>query len=94
MALGIDESHEMFISKHCKMSVTKPTHDYISRIAKFVTYRMTALQHMKEQVFKLKQKSEDSVFSSKSSDKKIEQNIKAQLCQVLYSVPLTVHGDW
>lgn len=37
-SVGIDESHEMLINKQCKMSITKPTPDYISRIAKYVTY--------------------------------------------------------
>lgn len=61
--------------------------NYISQIAKYVTYRMTAPQHMKEQVFKSKQKSEDnkSVFSSKSNDNKFEQNIKVQMSATMSS---------
>ena len=86
-SVGIDESHEMLINKHCKMAITKPTPDYISRIAKYVTYRMTALQHMKGPVFKSKQTLEEikSVFSSKPSDNKLEQNIKAQMSAILSS---------
>ena len=37
-SVGLDEAHEMLINKHCKMSITKPTPDYINRIAKYITY--------------------------------------------------------
>ena len=37
-SVGLDEAHEMLINKHRKMSITKPTPDYINRIAKYIIY--------------------------------------------------------
>lgn len=79
---GIDEAHEMMINKQCKMAITKPSPDYINRIAKYVTYRTKVLERVKQQLFPFsKQKPEElqSIFSTKEFDKKSEKNLNAQL---------------
>jgi len=81
-SVGIDEAHEMLINKQCKMSITKPSPDYINRIASYLTYRTKTLQQVKQQVFpetKKKSNEPQSVFSSKDCDKKSKWNVNAQL---------------
>ena len=81
-SVGIDEAHEMLINKQCKMSITKPSPDYINRIASYLTYRTKTFQQVKQQVFpetKKKSSEPQSVFSSKDCDKKSKQNVNAQL---------------
>ncbi len=50
-SVGIDEAHEMLINKQCKMSIVKPSEDYINRVAKFLTYRTNALESTTNQLF-------------------------------------------
>ena len=57
-SVGVDEAHEMLINKQCKMSITKPSPDYINRIASYLTYRTKALQQVKQQVFPETKKSQ------------------------------------
>ena len=81
-SVGVDEAHEMLINKQCKMSITKPSPDYINRIASYLTYRTKTLQQVKQQVFpetKKKSNEPQSVFSSKDCDKKSKRNVNAQL---------------
>ena len=56
MAVSIDKSHEMLINKHCKMSITKATLDYISRIVKKCYLSNDSSTAHEEQVFKSKKK--------------------------------------
>ena len=37
----------MLINKECKGSLMKPSHDYINRIAHYISYRSKALMHLK-----------------------------------------------
>lgn len=81
-SVGVDEAHEMLINKQCKMSITKPSPDYINRIASYLTYRTKTFQQVKQQVFpetKKKSSEPQSVFSSKDCDKKSKRNVNAQL---------------
>ena len=39
-SVAIDEAHEMLINKQVKMSVVKPSEDFISRIATYITLSM------------------------------------------------------
>ena len=67
------------------MSITKPSPDYINRIASYLTYRTKTLQHVTEQVVQEKHKHSDeikSVFSTKDRDMKSERNIRAQLTAI------------
>ena len=45
-SVGIDEAHEMLINKQIKKSIVKPSEDYISRIASYITYRTRAQQNL------------------------------------------------
>ena len=38
-SIGIDEAHEMCINKDCKEFITKPSGDYIDRVATFMPVR-------------------------------------------------------
>ena len=49
-AVALDESHEMLINKHCKTSITRPLPDYNSRIAKYMPYRVNAMENLKEKI--------------------------------------------
>ena len=49
-SVAIDEAHEMLINKQCKMSITKPSPDYINRVAKYITYRTKAVPRFMQQL--------------------------------------------
>ena len=81
-SVAIDEGHEMLINKECKGSLTKPSHDYINRIAHYIPYRTKALENLKQQIFPEQHHQEkpiQSPFSSKSNDFKSMENIKAMI---------------
>ena len=50
-SIGVDKAHEMCINKDCKMSITKPSADYIQRVAKFLLVRSKAIKIFEEQVY-------------------------------------------
>ena len=50
-SIGVDEAHEMCINRDCKMSITKPSADYIQWVAKFLPVRSKAIKHFEEQVY-------------------------------------------
>ena len=50
-SIGVDEAHEMCINRDCKMSITKPSADYIQRVAKFLPVRSKAIKHFEEQIY-------------------------------------------
>ena len=79
-SVAIDEAHEMLSNKECKTSITRPTHEYINRIAHYLPYRTTALENARKQLFpetKPKDNTINSPFSSDSNDYKFEQNVLA-----------------
>ena len=79
-SVAIDEAHEMLINKGCKTSVTRPTPDYINRIAQYLPYRTRALQNTQKQLFpetKLEEHTTLSPFTSDSNAIKFEQNVVA-----------------
>jgi len=41
--VAIDEAHEMAINKDCKEAITKPSADYIKRVATFLPVRSKSL---------------------------------------------------
>ena len=49
-SVGIDEGHEMMINKACKMSIIRPTPDYINRIVRYLPYRNKAIENFKSQL--------------------------------------------
>ena len=80
-SVAIDEGHEMLINKQCKNAVVKPSEDYMSRMATYLTYRTRTLQNFKEQLFSLSSSKVivQSVFSSKPMDQKFEINVLSQI---------------
>ena len=54
--IGIDEAHEMCINRECKEHVTRPSADYINRIANFLPIRAKAMKNAEEQLFPEKEK--------------------------------------
>ncbi len=76
-SVGIDESHEMFINKDCKMSIVRPLPDYINRIAHYMPYRSKAVQNLKQQLLPPKKDKYPAVcspYSSNPNDIKINVN--------------------
>ena len=82
-SIGIDESHEMYINKECKEFITRPSADYINRIATFLPIRTTAINNLEEQIFAdRKSKAEEQITSLHATDpesKKHETNVNAQI---------------
>ncbi len=84
-SVAIDEAHEMLINKECKTAMTRPTPDYINRIAHYLPYRTKALENAKKQLFpetKPKHNATHSPFSSDSNDLKWEKNVLAMMSTV------------
>lgn len=80
-SVAIDEAHEMLINEVCKISVVRPTQDYINRIAQYMLYWNKTLDNLKQTLLPESKPKENNVtcpFSS-SNDKKYEQNVKAQM---------------
>ena len=50
-SVGIDEAHEMCINKDCKEFITKPSGDYINRVATFLPVRSKAMKQFEAQIF-------------------------------------------
>ena len=81
-SVAVDESHEMLINKDCKTSIVRPLPDYINRIACYMPYRSKALQNLKQEILPSTEEKHHSIqspFSVHPNDKKLEQNIKAQM---------------
>ena len=89
----------MLINKQCKMSVVKPTEDYINRIATYLPYRTRVHQRLQDQLFPQSEKKSDevtSMYSARKSDKKHEINVTAQVQALtnasLFEVNVTNRG--
>ena len=85
-SVAIDEAHEMLINKHCKMSITKPSPDYINCVAKYITYRTKTLQEFMQQLSptppelkKPKVTEAWEVYFSSKSEKIQQKNVIAQI---------------
>ena len=89
----------MLINKQCKMSVVKPTEDYINRIATYLPYRTRVRQRLEDQLFPQSENKSDevtSMYSAWKSDKKHEINVTAQVQALtnssLFEVNVTNRG--
>ena len=72
----------MLVNKQCKNSITKPSEDYINRIAKYITHRTKSFEVLKQELFLPSFRTTQnicSVYSSKHLDEKNEMNIQAQM---------------
>ena len=74
-SVAIDEAHEMPINKECKATITRPTPDYIDRIAHYLPYRTKSSQNAKKRLLpdiKTKESISQSPFSVDSNIVKFE----------------------
>ena len=82
-SVGVDEAHEMLINRQCKASVTKPSADYMHRMATYLTHRSKVLENIKQQLlpemFNKKSDKTVSPFSASKSDYILEKNIRDQI---------------
>lgn len=85
-SVGIDEAHEMLINRECKTSITRPSADYIRRIANYLPYRSKVLQNIRHQLFpetsNKKLSPTHSPFSKLKYDYKFEHNIRKQIASI------------
>lgn len=84
-SVAVDEAHEMLINKACKMSIVRPTPDYVNRIAQYLPYRTTALENLSNQLFPEENKPHtEAVYplSKKPDDIKREHNIVSQVAVI------------
>lgn len=82
-SVGIDEAHEMCVNKDCKEFITKPSGDYINRVARFLPIRAKAIKNFEAQLFprrnSKKMKSIDTIYTNDPSAKKLQANIDQQV---------------
>ena len=50
-SVAIDEGHEMLINKQCKMSVVRPSENFINRTASYLLQRTITQEHLKKLIF-------------------------------------------
>ena len=98
-SVAIDEAHEMLINKECKTSITRPTPDYINRVAQYLPYRTKAMENIRKELFPETSSKETAIhspFSSESGVRKCEHNVLAIMdaisCQSLLEVTGTSRG--
>ena len=90
-SVAIDEAHEMLINKACKMSIVRPSPDYVNRIARYLPYRTKALENLSTLLFpdeKNLHAKVSSPLSSKPDDIKREHNTVCQVEAINNSVLL------
>ena len=82
-SIAIDEAHEMCINREYKVFVTRPSADYINRIALFLPIRAKAMKNAEKELFperKNKIINEiTTIQSTESESKKLEGNICSML---------------
>ena len=81
-SIGVDEAHEMCINKDCKMCITKPSADYIQRVAKFLPVRSRAIKNFEKQVYTEHEETDanniKSLFTKHEAEKKQQMNVECQ----------------
>ena len=50
-SVALDEAHEMLINKHVKLTIVRPSKDYIERVARYIPARVDAIERFKSQIF-------------------------------------------
>ena len=50
-SVGLDECHEMLINRHMKEAISKPSQDYISRVATYIPARVKCIEQLKSEIF-------------------------------------------
>ena len=94
-SVGIDEAHEMLINKECKSAITRPSPDYINRMAHYLPYRTKMFENARSQLLpEVKEKITkiNSPFMHDVNNQKFEKNVIA-IMQLLDSKSLIVITD-
>ena len=72
----------MCINRDCKMSITKPTADYIQRVAKFLPVHSKAIKSFEEQVYTerkdINTNQTTSLLTKHEAEKKQQMNVECQ----------------
>ena len=97
-SIGIDEAHEMCINKDCKEFITRPSGDYINRVAKFLPVRAKAMKNLEAQNFpernlRVKNQSIKTLYTSDAATKKLDMNIRKQAEKLSLSSTLSVDNE-
>ena len=99
-SVGLDECHEMLINRHMKEAISKPSQDYISRVATYIPARVKCIEQLKSEIFEDKttqpsrrsaQATKSAVFLGDPSDSKSEANVQSQMDK-LAQVKLLPHN--
>ena len=83
-SVGVDETHEMCINKECKEYITRPSADYINRIAMFLPVRAESMKNIETQLFPERKTASDTqpittIYASERESKKLEMNVRSQV---------------
>ena len=91
-SIGIDEGHEMCINKDCKEFITRPSGDYIYRVARFLPIRSKAMKQFEQKQRKKSQSAILSIYHSGAAGKKLDANINKQVEKLSLSTVLSVEA--
>ena len=82
----------MCVNKDCKEFITRPSGDYINRVARFLPVRAKAMKNFEAQLFpernSKKTNSMDTIYTNNSSVKKLQANIDMQVEKLSSSLVL------
>lgn len=96
-SVGMDESHEMCINRECKEYITRPSADYIQRMAMFLQVRAKAMKNIESQLFSdqnlAKTQGLTTIQACDSESKKLEMNVRAQVEKLNSSSILIVDSN-
>ena len=77
-SVAVDECHETMINKSCKMSVVRPSEEYLNRVIHYLPTRAKALENLNEQLSTTDKGSPvASIVTTSSRARKHEDNITA-----------------
>ena len=73
-SVGMDEAHEMLVNKDCKISVVRPTKEFVSRRSMYFPFRASVLHNIRKQLHPEADDQRSSVVASKNRDIKARRN--------------------
>ena len=93
-SIGIDEAHEMCVNKDCKEFITRPSGDYINRVARFLPLRAKTMKSFEAQLFpgpnsKKQSNSIHAIYTNDASAKKLQVNVDKQVEKLCCSLVLS-----
>ena len=95
-SVGVDEAHEMCINRECKEYITRPSADYINRIAKFLPIRAKAMKNVEPQLFPEHNTKKQTIKSIHTKDKatmKFAMNVQRQIQKLSTDSTIRVSDD-